>query len=177
MSTERRGNCTALFRRLKWAVALAVGTGVAGAALAQDIKVGLVAAMTGQSAQSGEAIARGLTIAIDEIVSSVQQVSTLIMEIAAASEEQSRGIQQMNQGIVQLEHVTQQNASMVHEANAAAATLADQAKNLLGAVTVFRLAEERPRPGPNARNAPPNSAGTPVVESDATVLALKLAPI
>ena len=67
MSTERRGNCTALFRRLKWAVALAVGTGVAGAALAQDIKVGLVAAMTGQSAQSGEAIARGLTIAIDEI--------------------------------------------------------------------------------------------------------------
>ena len=115
---------------------------------------------------------------VDEIVSSVQQVSTMIMEIAGASEEQSRGIQQMNQAIVQLEHVTQQNASMVHDANAAAATLADQAKNLLDAVTVFRLAEERRRPGPNVRNAPPNSAGTPVVRADATVQALpKLSPI
>ena len=70
------------------------------------------------------------------------------MEIAGASEEQSRGIQQMNQTIVQLEHVTQQNASMVLEANAAAASLSDQAKNLLDAVTVFRLGEERRGPGP-----------------------------
>ena len=68
------------------------------------------------------------------------------MEIAGASEEQSRGIQQMNQTIVQLEHVTQQNASMVLEANAAAASLSDQAKNLLDAVTVFRLGEERRGP-------------------------------
>src|SRR6185369_2303447 len=46
---------------------LAAGLALAGAASAQDIKIGLVAAMTGQSAQSGEAITRGLTIAIDEI--------------------------------------------------------------------------------------------------------------
>ncbi len=46
---------------------LAAGLAVAGSALAQDIKIGLVAALTGQSAQSGEAITRGLTIAIDEI--------------------------------------------------------------------------------------------------------------
>ena len=39
----------------------------AGIAVAQEIKIGLVAALTGQSAQSGEAITRGLTIAIDEI--------------------------------------------------------------------------------------------------------------
>ena len=46
---------------------LATGLLVAGGACAQDIKIGLVAALTGQSAQSGEAITRGLTIAIDEI--------------------------------------------------------------------------------------------------------------
>ena len=48
-------------------IALAAGLLVAGGAFAQDIKIGLVAALTGQSAQSGEAITRGLTIAIDEL--------------------------------------------------------------------------------------------------------------
>ncbi len=46
---------------------LAAGLLVAGGALAEDIKIGLVAALTGASAQSGEAITRGLTIAIDEL--------------------------------------------------------------------------------------------------------------
>ncbi len=48
-------------------IALAAGLLVTGGAFAQDIKIGLVAALTGQSAQSGEAITRGLTIAIDEL--------------------------------------------------------------------------------------------------------------
>jgi branched-chain amino acid transport system substrate-binding protein len=48
-------------------LALAAGLLVAAGAQAQDIKIGLVAALTGQSAQSGEAITRGLTIAIDEL--------------------------------------------------------------------------------------------------------------
>ncbi len=46
---------------------LAAGLAFAGAASAQDIKIGLVAALTGPSAQSGESITRGLTIAIDEL--------------------------------------------------------------------------------------------------------------
>lgn len=46
---------------------LAAGLLVTGSAFAQDLKIGLVAALTGQSAQSGEAITRGLTIAIDEL--------------------------------------------------------------------------------------------------------------
>lgn len=67
MTTERSSTGAAVFRRLNWVVAFLIGAVGVGQALAQDIKIGLVAAMTGQSAQSGEAITRGLTIAIDEL--------------------------------------------------------------------------------------------------------------
>ena len=59
---------SSLTRRLLLAGAAAAVTVVALPAMAQDsLKVGLVAAMSGQSAKSGEAIVRGLSIAIDEI--------------------------------------------------------------------------------------------------------------
>ena len=56
-----------LVRSLMRAVALCAGALCLASAQAEDIKLGLVAALTGQSAQSGEAITRGLTLAIDEI--------------------------------------------------------------------------------------------------------------
>ena len=60
-------------------------------------------------------------------------------EIMAASEEQSSGIEQVNQAISQMDHVTQQNAALVEEAAAAAGALKDQAGKLEQTVSEFKL--------------------------------------
>jgi methyl-accepting chemotaxis protein len=61
-------------------------------------------------------------------------------EIASASQEQSRGIEQVNQAITQMDEVTQQNAALVEQAAAAAGSLEDQAEQLRATVAVFRTA-------------------------------------
>ncbi|MGV3572784.1 MAG: methyl-accepting chemotaxis protein [Ramlibacter sp.] len=76
---------------------------------------------------------------MDEIVGSVQQVNALIAEIAQASAEQLGGIQQVNQAIAQMEGHTQQNASMVDQAAAAAEHLAGQADLLVQTVAKFKV--------------------------------------
>ncbi|MDM0236318.1 methyl-accepting chemotaxis protein, partial [Variovorax sp. J2R1-6] len=60
-------------------------------------------------------------------------------EISAASHEQTQGIEQINQAITQMDQVTQQNAALVEEAAAAAASLQDQAGSLSQVVSVFTL--------------------------------------
>ncbi|KAA5976458.1 MULTISPECIES: methyl-accepting chemotaxis protein [unclassified Pantoea] len=74
-----------------------------------------------------------------EIVEAVRRVTDIMSEIAAASDEQSRGIQQVSQAVTEMDNVTQQNASLVEEATAAAASLEDQAGKLTQAVAAFRL--------------------------------------
>jgi len=60
-------------------------------------------------------------------------------EIAAASQEQSAGIEQVNQAVGQMDEMTQQNAALVEQAAAAAESLQDQAARLAEAVSVFKL--------------------------------------
>ncbi|MFZ3619098.1 methyl-accepting chemotaxis protein [Leclercia barmai] len=86
---------------------------------------------------SGEVVAAGNTM--NEIVEAVKRVTDIMLEIAAASDEQSRGIVQVSQAISEMDKVTQQNASLVEEASAAAASLEDQAARLTEAVGTFRL--------------------------------------
>ena len=86
---------------------------------------------------SGEVVAAGNTMS--EIVEAVKRVTDIMLEIAAASDEQSRGIVQVSQAISEMDKVTQQNASLVEEASAAAASLEDQAARLTEAVGAFRL--------------------------------------
>ena len=74
-----------------------------------------------------------------EIVTSVKKVSDLIAEIAAASQEQSAGIGQINTAVAQMEQVVQQNASLVEQASAATESMKDQAAALLHTVSRFRL--------------------------------------
>ncbi|MFC0350512.1 methyl-accepting chemotaxis protein [Undibacterium danionis] len=76
---------------------------------------------------------------MDEIVVSVKRVSDVISEITAASQEQTAGIDQINVAIIQMDNVTQQNASLVEEAAAAAEAMQDQARNLSEVVSVFKL--------------------------------------
>ncbi|ATF49413.1 Tar ligand binding domain-containing protein [Citrobacter freundii] len=86
---------------------------------------------------SGEVVAAGNTMT--DIVDAVKRVTDIMLEIAAASDEQSRGIVQVSQAISEMDKVTQQNASLVEEASAAAASLEEQAARLTQAVGTFRL--------------------------------------
>ena len=79
---------------------------------------------------------------MDEIVVHVRRVADLMREIGTANHEQSSGIAQVNQAIGQMDQVTQQNAALVEEAAAAAQSLEEQAKQLVRAVSVFRLGHQ-----------------------------------
>jgi len=89
---------------------------------------------------------------MDEIVSSVQRVTSIIGEISAASQEQTVGIEQVNQTVIQMDETTQQNAALVEEAMAAARAMEDQALVLNQAVAVFRL-QQTPVRAPHADSA------------------------
>ena len=77
-----------------------------------------------------------------EIVSSIKHVAEIMSEITAASQEQSSGIEQVNQAVVQMDDVTQQNAALVEEAAASAETLENQAKDLAGAISIFKVGQQ-----------------------------------
>lgn len=89
------------------------------------------------------------------IVDAVASVTHIMQEIAAASDEQSRGITQVSQAISEMDKVTQQNASLVEEASAVAVSLEEQAARLTEAVDVFRLHK-------HSVSAEPRGAGEPV---------------
>ncbi|WP_338507119.1 methyl-accepting chemotaxis protein [Erwinia aphidicola] len=74
---------------------------------------------------------------MDEIVSSIGNVTSILSEIAQASDEQNRGISQVGVAIVQMDSVTQQNAALVQESSAAASALRDRASTLEGSVARF----------------------------------------
>jgi len=76
---------------------------------------------------------------MQEVVTSVKRVSDIISEIAAASVEQSKGIDQVNSAVTQMDEVTHQNAALVEQAAAAAESLKDQAEELNAAVSVFQI--------------------------------------
>jgi len=76
---------------------------------------------------------------MQEIVSSVKRVSDIIGEISAASQEQSTGIEQVNEAIMKMDDVTQQNTALVEEAAAAAESMMEQADELMNAISVFQL--------------------------------------
>jgi methyl-accepting chemotaxis protein len=67
---------------------------------------------------------------LDQIVMSVKKVSDIVAEIAAASREQSAGIEQVNQAVMQMDEMTQQNAALVEEATASSQSMAEQARHL-----------------------------------------------
>jgi methyl-accepting chemotaxis protein len=67
---------------------------------------------------------------LGQIVTSVKKVSDIVAEIAAASREQSAGIEQVNQAVMQMDEMTQQNAALVEQATAASQSMAEQARQL-----------------------------------------------
>ena len=108
---------------------------------------------------TGSALVDQSGAALSGIVESVKKVTDIVAEIAAASQEQSAGIDQVNRAVMQMDEVTQQNAALVEEAAAAAREMQEQASELQRQVAYFQLdghapvqatSEEAP-PAPSAR--------------------------
>lgn len=78
---------------------------------------------------------------IDDVVTSVQLLASIMREISATTTEQSTGIEQVNVAIAQMDDVTQQNAALVEQSAAAAEAMREQAGNLYAAVGVFKMNE------------------------------------
>jgi methyl-accepting chemotaxis protein len=78
-------------------------------------------------------------ITMTEIVASVRRVTDIMGEISSASNEQMSGIEQINEAIVQMDQVTQQNAALVEQASAAAATMQEQTAHLTNVVDIFKI--------------------------------------
>ena len=78
---------------------------------------------------------------IEQVVQAIGRANGLVREISNASQEQSSGIAQVGEAVAQMDHVTQQNAALVEEMAAAAASLRQQAEGLVQTVAVFQLGE------------------------------------
>ncbi|MGY8524595.1 methyl-accepting chemotaxis protein [Paracidovorax citrulli] len=112
------------------------------AAAAKEIK-----ALIDDSARNVEAGSQLVNLAgstMDDVVASVKRVTDIVGEIAAASHEQSDGIEQINGAVTQMDQATQQNSALVEQASAAAASLRDQAGQLVRAVSTFSIDEGGP---------------------------------
>jgi methyl-accepting chemotaxis protein len=110
---------------------------------AKEIKQ-LIGASVDRVAEGSRLVAEaGSTIG--EIVANADKVSAFISEITTAATEQSNGIGQVNTAVNQLDQMTQQNAALVEESAAAAASLRDQAARLADVVQVFRLSDRSAR--------------------------------
>ncbi|WLS77267.1 methyl-accepting chemotaxis protein [Erwinia pyri] len=92
---------------------------------------------------SGTALVGTAGETMADIVSAVTRVTDIMGEIASASDEQSKGIDQVGTAVTEMDRVTQQNASLVEESATAAAALEDQASRLTQAVAVFRVRKEQ----------------------------------
>ncbi|ABE35809.1 methyl-accepting chemotaxis sensory transducer [Paraburkholderia xenovorans LB400] len=105
------------------------------ATAAKEVKA-LIGESVGRVQAGMELVARtGSTI--DEVIQSVRRVSDIMGEISSASREQSSGIEQINRTVSQMDLVTQQNAALVEQTAAAAASIQHQAAELVDAISVF----------------------------------------
>jgi methyl-accepting chemotaxis protein len=97
-----------------------------------------------RSVETVEAGSRQVGVAksvIDEVVTGMGQVASLIADLSHATNEQREGIVQVNQAVTEIDQMTQQNAALVEEAAAAASSLRDQSKRLAETVSVFRTGD------------------------------------
>ena len=79
---------------------------------------------------------------LEEIVNAVKKVTDIVAEIAAASREQSSGIEQVNRAVMQMDQTTQQNAALVEEASAASQAIVEQAQSLNGMIARYNVGDE-----------------------------------
>jgi methyl-accepting chemotaxis protein len=117
-----------------------------------------------QKVEAGSELVNKSGETLSEIVGSVKRVTDIVAEIAAASQEQSSGIDQVNKAVTQMDQVTQSNAAQTEELSSTAQSLAAQAQQLLALVARFKLGDTSTRTQRVAYDvpAPAPSAKTPI---------------
>ena len=113
------------------------------AAAAKEIKALIDASV--EKVDKGSKLVANAGVTMQEIVASVQRVTSIMAEIQSASDEQSIGISEVNQAIVQMDQVTQQNAALVEQAAAASSAMREQAAGLAKVVSIFKTTREEHR--------------------------------
>jgi len=127
------------------------------AAAAREIKTLINTSVT--NVEAGTALVDSTGATMHEIVASVTRVSDIMAEILAAGEEQSAGIEQINEAVSHMDQATQQNAALVEEAAAATGALQEQASTLQQLVSVFKVdADGAPGQPARAHAAPKRMA-------------------
>lgn len=110
------------------------------AAAAKDIKT--LIGTTVERVAAGADLVERTGRALVDIGSSATRVADIVAEIAAASQEQSAGVEQVNGAVAALDDVTQQNAALVEEASAASRQALELAQELLRQVAFFKLGDD-----------------------------------
>ncbi len=137
---------------------------------AREIK-GLIGASV-ERVETGSALVDRAGQTMAEVVGAIQRVTDIMGEISAASTEQSQGVAQVGEAVTQMDQVTQQNAALVEEMAAAAASLNTQAQDLVDTVAVFKLGAGM-APYGTAQYTP--AASTPPVAKPAPAATTRLA--
>jgi len=131
---------------------------------------------------SGQRVDRGVVLieqagkTMAEIVGAVRELTTHMSRIAAASAEQLEGIRQVSDTVTRMEQATQQNAAMVEQSSVAADKMAEQAQQLMSAVSRFHLPHS-PHATPAAHARPADEAERPVPVAKPAPKALKPLPM
>ena len=127
------------------------------AAAAREIKTLISTSV--ERVEQGTALVDQAGHTMGEIVGAIKRVTDIVGEISAASAEQSAGVAQVGQAVTAMDQATQQNSALVEQSAAAAHSLQEQARQLVDAVAVFKLAHGA-RPSPT-RVAPAVEPGGP----------------
>jgi methyl-accepting chemotaxis protein len=133
------------------------------AAAAKEIKT--LIGNSVEQVEAGSKLVGAAGATMEEVVASVQRVTSIIAEIAVASGEQNVGIGQINDAITQMDTVTQQNAALVEQAAAAAEAMKHQAASLKSAVSVFKISAVH-MAAPPAPRAPVRRLAAPAAASE-----------
>jgi methyl-accepting chemotaxis protein len=127
------------------------------AAAAKEIKALISESV--DTVNAGTRLASGAGSTMEEIVSAVNRVTTIVGEIATASHEQSCGIEQVNDAVTHMDEMTQQNATLVGESAGSAESLEAQAKLLSDALSIFEIGKLEVRPARAAKQRAPGQSG------------------
>jgi methyl-accepting chemotaxis protein len=127
---------------------------------AKEIKTLISASV--ERVEHGTALVDQAGETMTEVVGSIRRVTDIMGEISAASNEQATGVTQVSEAVTKMDQATQQNAALVEQTAAAASTLESQARDLVGVVSVFKLANDMAQ-----RATPPRIARAPVPQAAA----------
>ncbi len=128
---------------------------------AKEIKT-LIGASTRQ-VEAGVGLVGQAGAALRGIVTKVAEIDELIVQISSSSQDQARGLHEVNAAVNQMDQVTQQNAAMVEQTTAATHSLKGQTSELVGLISTFRVGSRAGAAAPARRPvSPPPVSRTPV---------------